>query len=98
SPPIHPAITAALPLLDVTVGQIATVLAIADGVLHVELRLHHGSWHVLDIGVRPGAGLVAHSVQALTGLDPRLAHLLASIGRPLTDHAIKRAAATHTAT
>jgi hypothetical protein len=98
SPPIHPAITAALPLLDWTIGKIATVLAIADGVLHVELRLHHGSWHVLDVGVRPGAGLVAHSVQALTGLDPRLAHLLASAGRPLTDNAIKQATPTHPAT
>jgi hypothetical protein len=98
APPIRPAITAALPLLDWTIGQIVTVLAIADGVLHVELRLHCGSWHVLDIGVRPGAGLVAHSIQALTGVDPRLVHLLACIDQPLTDNAIKQATPTHTAT
>ncbi len=98
SPPMHPTITAALPLLDPTIGQIPAVLAIADAVLHVEMRLHQDSWHVLDIGVRPGAGLVACSVQALTGLDPRVAHLLASIGQPLTDNAIKQAAPTHAAT
>ena len=91
SPPLHPDISAALPYLTpVLVGIIATV-AITDGALHIELRLHNEQWYVLDIGVRPGAGLVPHAVQARTGVDPRRAHLGACIGRPLTAAALSRA-------
>ncbi|GEM_PF-4058917 len=98
SPPIHPDIMAAMADLETTVPRIVHVLGIVNGVLHAELRLHHDTWHVLDIGVRPGAGLVAHSVQALTGIDPRLVHLLACTSQPLADKAIREATAKHAAT
>lgn len=52
--------------------------------LHAELRLHQRRWHVLDVGVRPGAGLVSQSVRALTGTDLQLMHLRASLGRPVS--------------
>ena len=83
APPVQPQITAALPGLPaVTTGIVAT-LQLRDGTLHTELRLHDGVWHVLDIGVRPGSGLVSHAVQAVTGTDPRAVHLAASLGQPL---------------
>ncbi|MFJ6199179.1 hypothetical protein [Micromonospora sp. NPDC092111] len=98
SPPIDPRITAALPELPSTIDQIIAVLDLHDGALHIELRLHDGRWVVLDIGVRPGSGLVAHSVQALTGTDPRLVHLRACIGQPAATEHTQPATATHAAT
>ncbi|MDP9850417.1 ATP-grasp domain-containing protein [Streptosporangium lutulentum] len=97
SPPEHPAIIDALPQLPATIAAIITTLALADGALHVELRLESGLWHVLDVGVRPGAGLIPHSVQALTGVDPRLVHLAASLARPLTKDVLAAAVPSHSA-
>jgi hypothetical protein len=95
SPPTRPGILQALPLLPGTITAIISVLGLADGALHAELRLDDGKWHVLDVGVRPGAGLIPHSVQALTGVDPRIVHLAASAGRPLPGQALGAAAAGH---
>lgn len=98
SPPTDPRIAAALPQLPPTIDQIIAALDLHDGALHVELRLHSGRWVVLDIGVRPGSGLVAHSTQALTGADPRLVHLRACIGQPIATEHAQPATATHAAT
>lgn len=58
SPPLDPQIRESEPSLQHAVSQLASALKISDGVLHAELRLHQRRWHVLDVGVRPGAGLV----------------------------------------
>lgn len=84
SPPLDPQIRESEPSLQHAVSQLASALKISDGVLHAELRLHQRRWHVLDVGVRPGAGLVSHSVRALTGTDLQLMHLRASLGRPVS--------------
>ncbi|MGI5185399.1 ATP-grasp domain-containing protein [Dactylosporangium sp. CA-152071] len=89
TPPVQPQIVAALPGLPAVTAGIVATLQLHDGTLHTELRLHDGVWHVLDIGVRPGSGLVSHAVQALTGTDPRAVHLAASLGRPLPADVIR---------
>jgi hypothetical protein len=93
SPPVHSQIVESIPALEDTLHLLVAALGVKHAVLHVELRLHRGAWHVMDIGLRPGAGLVSHSVQALTGVDPRLAHLRASVGLPISPvHVIDRGA------
>ncbi len=81
SPPLDPLIADNEPALRQTGGRLASALEIHDGVLHAELRLHQGRWHVLDVGVRPGAGLVSHSVGALTGTDLQLMQVRACLCR-----------------
>lgn len=98
SPPADPGIVAALPQLPPALAGVAATLGIADGALHVELRLDEGEWFVLDIGVRPGAGLVAHATHARTGVDPRRIHLGACLGRPVPAPAIIDAVPDHDAT
>ncbi|MGI5243104.1 hypothetical protein [Dactylosporangium sp. CA-139066] len=97
TPPVQPQIAAALPPIPAIIAGIAATLHLRDGALHAELRLHHKTWYVLDVGVRPGAGLVAHAVQAVTGTDPRAAHLAASIGQPLTAAVMRARTGTHPA-
>ncbi|MGN2642391.1 ATP-grasp domain-containing protein [Nocardia takedensis] len=98
SPPTDHVITAALDELPPVLSRTAAAIALEAGVLHVELRLHHGCWHVLDIGVRPGMGLVAHSALARTGIDPRLVHLAATLGARLDPAALLAARGAHAAT
>ncbi|MFF5037568.1 hypothetical protein [Nocardia salmonicida] len=98
SPPTDPRIDAELPQLPTVLAGVVTTLGLADAALHIELRLHQRRWHVLDIGVRPGSGLVAHAATAHTGVDPRMVHLAASIGRPLHPAAVRAAHGSHTAT
>ncbi|MEU7631816.1 ATP-grasp domain-containing protein [Nocardia sp. NPDC049220] len=98
SPPANPLIIENLPQLPDVLAGIVTTLGMANGALHIEVRLHNQRWHVLDIGVRPGAGLVAHAVQARTGIDPRLAHLAANLGRPLATKVVAAAEGSHHAT
>ncbi|MGN2638537.1 ATP-grasp domain-containing protein [Nocardia takedensis] len=98
SPPTDHVITAALDQLPMVLSRTAAAIDVPAGVLHIELRLHHGRWHVLDVGVRPGMGLVAHSAHARTGIDPRLAHLAASIGTRLDPTALRSAQGAHAAT
>jgi hypothetical protein len=98
SPPTDPRIDAELPQLPQALAGILAAIGLTDAALHIELRLHLRRWHVLDIGIRPGSGLVAHAALAHTGVDPRMVHLAASIGRPLAPAAIKEARGTHTAT
>lgn len=87
SPPTHPAILAARDPLDDTLAGLVAAMELDRGVVHAELRLDDGAWHVLDVGVRPGGGLVSHSVQALTGQDPHVLQLLACLGLPFPDPA-----------
>lgn len=82
SPPTHPAILASRRSLDDALAALVTAMELDRGVIHAELRLDDGVWHTLDIGVRPGGGLVSHSVYALTGQDPHLLQLLACLGYP----------------
>ncbi|MEV0131401.1 hypothetical protein AB0H83_23420 [Dactylosporangium sp. NPDC050688] len=89
TPPVQPQIVAALPGLPAVTAGIVATLQLRDGSLHAELRLHDNVWHVLDIGVRPGSGLVPHAVQTVTGVDPRAVHLAASIGQPITADVIR---------
>jgi len=98
SPPVNSRITESMPALKDTIDALAAVLEVHHAVLHVELRLHRGSWHVMDVGIRPGAGLVSHSVQALTGVDPRLAHLRASTGLPIPPAQVTERPARYDAT
>ncbi|MFF2088510.1 hypothetical protein ACFVVM_32405 [Nocardia sp. NPDC058176] len=98
SPPTDPRIDAELAQLPAVLAGIVGALGLADAALHIELRLHQRRWHVLDIGVRPGSGLVAHAAAAHTGVDPRMVHLAASIGRPLHPAAVRAAHGTHPAT
>ncbi|MEV6927093.1 ATP-grasp domain-containing protein [Dactylosporangium sp. NPDC051485] len=97
TPPVRSAIITALPELPATITGVITTLQLRDGVLHVELRLHEGVWHVLDVGVRPGSGLVSHAVHATTGVDPRLIHLAASIGRPVPPSTVNSRTGRHQA-
>lgn len=83
APPVRREITAALPALTSTISSLAAVLLAKDAVIHAELRLRDATWYVLDVGIRPGTGLVGHSFEAITGVDPRLIHLYASIGLPI---------------
>lgn len=80
SPPVNPEINKAMAALADVVDRLAPVLGVSEGALHAELRLRDGIWYVLDVGIRPGMGLVGHAMQAITGVDPRLAHLRASLG------------------
>ncbi|WP_144121049.1 ATP-grasp domain-containing protein [Catellatospora sichuanensis] len=98
SPPVHPKIIDALPDLRGHAERIAAALGVVHGVLHAELRLDGDVWQALDIAVRPGGGLIAHSVQAITGIDPRVCHILAGLGQPVSDQARNDAAAAHNAT
>lgn len=98
SPPLHADITDALGQLPAALQGVITAVAVEDGVLHVELRLHEQRWYVLDVGVRPGAGLVAHAALARTGVDSRRAHVGACIGQPLTAASLSTAAPHHAAT
>jgi hypothetical protein len=98
SPPVDPAITTTLPLLEDVMAAVVTVLALTDGVVHTELRLHEYRWHVLDVGVRPGAGLISHAVLARTGIDPRLIHSAACLNRSVSPAALAHARPTHAAT
>jgi hypothetical protein len=83
APPVREEITAALPALTSTISSLAAVLPAKDAVIHAELRLRDATWYVLDVGIRPGTGLVGHSFEAITGVDPRLVHLYVSIGLPI---------------
>ncbi|MGW6728783.1 hypothetical protein ACWF9G_23025 [Nocardia sp. NPDC055029] len=98
SPPTDPRIVDELPRLPQVLTGVLATLGLTDAALHLELRLHLRRWHVLDIGIRPGSGLVAHAALAHTGVDPRMVHLAASIGRPLHPGAVATAHGTHTAT
>lgn len=98
SPPTDPRITAELEQLPPVLAGVVAALGLTDAALHIELRLHLRRWHVLDIGVRPGSGLVAHAALARTGVDPRMVHLAASIGRPLHPGSVRAAHGTHPAT
>jgi hypothetical protein len=98
SPPMNPAITAAGGRLHSTVTATIKAIGLTDGTAHLELRLHDDQWYVLDVGIRPGSGLVAHSVQARAGIDPRAVHLLASIGQPMPANHLQGAAGEHEAT
>ncbi|MFD9514444.1 ATP-grasp domain-containing protein [Streptomyces mirabilis] len=80
TPPVNPYISDNLSQLIATVDRLPSTLGLSQGVLHAELRLREGIWYVLDVGVRPGMGLVAHAMHALTGIDPRLVHLRACLG------------------
>jgi hypothetical protein len=82
SPPAHPAIVEARDSLDRALARLVAAMELDRGVVHAELRLDDGFWHVLDVGLRPGGGLVSHSVQALTGWDLHLLQLLACLGLP----------------
>ncbi|MEU8901281.1 hypothetical protein AB0C65_35810 [Nocardia sp. NPDC048505] len=97
-PPTDERIIAALAQLPSLLDGIVAALELANAVLHIEARLHLRRWHVLDIGVRPGAGLVAHAALAHTGIDPRLAHSAASIGLPLAPESLETARGAHPAT
>ncbi|NKX91212.1 hypothetical protein [Nocardia coubleae] len=97
-PPTDRRIHAELPQLPQTLAGIVAAIGLADAALHIEARLHLRRWHVLDIGVRPGSGLVAHAATAQTGVDPRLVHLAASIGRPLHPGAVTAARGRYFAT
>jgi hypothetical protein len=90
APPVRKEITAALPGLEVTISSLAAVLPTRDAVVHAELRLRDSTWYVLDAGIRPGMGLVGHSFQAITGIDPRLVHLYASIGAEIPPYVCDR--------
>lgn len=83
APPAREEIKAALPALTSTISDMAAVLPAKDAVIHAELRLRGTTWYLLDAGVRPGMGLVGHSFEAITGIDPRLMHLYASMGYPI---------------
>ncbi len=85
SPPASPAILAARPSLSEALAGLVAAMELDRGVVHAELRLDDGAWHVLDVGVRPGGGLVSHSVHALTGQDPHLLQLLACLDLPFPD-------------
>jgi hypothetical protein len=98
SPPSNPDITAALPGLPAVVAGTIAAVGIEHATLHIELRLHQTRWHVLDVGVRPGAGLIAHSAAARTGVDPRVVHLAANLGHPVSETALTAAAGVHPAT
>ena len=82
SPPTHPAILDARRQLDDALASLVAAMGLDRGVLHAELRLDAGIWYTLDVGVRPGGGLVAHSVHAQTGHDPHLLQLCACLGLP----------------
>ncbi|WP_063128695.1 VOC family protein [Nocardia fusca] len=97
-PPTDPRIGAELPQLPHILSGIVAAIGLTDAALHIELRLHMRRWHILDIGVRPGSGLVAHAAAAHTGVDPRMVHLAASIGRPLHPAAVTAARGRHAAT
>ncbi len=90
SPPTHPSILAARPALDESLAALVAALELGRGVVHAELRLDDGRWHVLDVAVRPGGGLVTHSVHARTGFDPHLLQLLACLGLPFPERAPAR--------
>lgn len=98
SPPLHPKIIDALPDLSGHAEPIAAALGVVHGDLHAELRLDGDVWQALDIAVRPGGGRVAHSVQAITGIDPRVCEKLAGLGRPVSDQARNDATAAYNAT
>lgn len=98
SPPTDPRITNHLAALTPILAAVVATLDVDDATLHIELRLHQQRWHVLDVGVRPGAGLVAHAALARTGVDPRLLHAAASIGQPLHPAAVHSAKGTYPAT
>jgi ATP-grasp domain len=98
SPPLDPRIRESEPALQQAVSQLASALEIHDGVLHAELRLHQQRWCVLDVGVRPGAGLVSHSVRALSGTDLQLMQLRACLGLPISPAPAIASRAQHAAT
>lgn len=87
SPPTHPGIIDARPALDESLAALVAALELGRGVVHAELRLDDGRWHVLDVAVRPGGGFVTHSVHARTGYDPHLLQLLACLGLPFPERA-----------
>lgn len=80
TPPVNPHISEHANQLAATIDRLPPALGVTQGVLHAELRLRDGIWYVLDVGIRPGMGLVAHAMHALTGIDPRLAHVRACLG------------------
>ena len=81
------------PLSDFVVSdeQVATDVAIAavqalginDSVFHCELRYDGDQISVLEIGTRPGGGLISESSSYRTGVDLRLQHMLLALGQPL---------------
>ncbi|MFE9328530.1 hypothetical protein ACIHDR_47225 [Nocardia sp. NPDC052278] len=98
SPPTNRLIIDELPQLPDTLAAVVDTLNLIDAALHIELRLHNRCWHVIDVGVRPGAGLVAHAAWARTGVDPRVAHLAACLSRPLSADVLATAAGPYPAT
>lgn len=61
-------------------------LDVEVGTFHAEFIIGVDRCELIDFGVRPGAGLIPHSVEVHTGVDPRVTHLLASVGVVPTAH------------
>lgn len=71
--------------LDVNLRQTAVdavlALGLTDTVFHCELRVRGEEALVIDLAALPGGGFITHSILHCYGVDLRLAHFMARLGR-----------------
>lgn len=86
----NPCVTASFDRTVASVQKLANMLDLQNGVLHVEFIVAESGPELIDVGVRPGMGLLAHSVLARTGIDLRTCHIRASLDLPLSGARVHR--------
>jgi carbamoylphosphate synthase large subunit len=83
SPPLSDFVTADIDDIVKIASSAVKALGIDNSVFHCEIRYDDDKINILEVGSRPGGGLISESAVYRTGVDLRLQHLLLAIGMPL---------------